>query len=117
MVWLQRDFSLYLVNMFDTGQAARVLQLSGFGLAFLLQKYCNGTADKKYQLADWRQRPLLAEMVKYAREDTHYLLHIYDCIRKDLITEGAKKTSNLTTLLEQVHKKSNALCLATWEKP
>ena len=54
VVWLQRDFSLYLVNMFDTGQAARVLQLPGFGLAFLLQKYCNVVADKKYQLADWR---------------------------------------------------------------
>lgn len=24
--WLQKDFSLYIVNMFDTGQAARVLQ-------------------------------------------------------------------------------------------
>jgi len=23
--WLQRDFGLYIVNMFDTGQAARVL--------------------------------------------------------------------------------------------
>ena len=117
VVWLQRDFSLYLVNMFDTGQAARVLQLPGFGLAFLLQKYCNVVADKKYQLADWRQRPLPAEMLKYAREDTHYLLYIYDCIRKDLITEAAKKTSNEVTLLEQVHKKSNVLCLTTWEKP
>lgn len=25
IVWLQRDFGLYIVNMFDTGQAARVL--------------------------------------------------------------------------------------------
>ena len=23
--WLQRDFGIYVVNMFDTGQAARVL--------------------------------------------------------------------------------------------
>ena len=34
--WLQRDFNLYIVNMFDTGQAARVLQFKGFGLAYLL---------------------------------------------------------------------------------
>lgn len=34
--WLQRDFGLYPVNMFDTGQAARVLGMRGFGLAFLL---------------------------------------------------------------------------------
>ena len=27
VLWLQRDFSVYLVNMFDTGQAARQLKL------------------------------------------------------------------------------------------
>ena len=34
--WLQRDFGLYLVNMFDTGQAARTLGMKQFGLAYLL---------------------------------------------------------------------------------
>jgi len=52
--WLQKDFGLYLVNLFDTGQAGRVLSLKSFSLAFLLQNYCNVLADKKYQLADWR---------------------------------------------------------------
>lgn len=33
--WLQKDFGLYLVNLFDTGQAARVLGLKSFGLAYL----------------------------------------------------------------------------------
>ena len=83
--WLQRDFGLYVVNMFDTGQAARVLQLKGFGLAYLLSKYCGVNADKKYQLADWRVRPIPDEMMRYAREDTHYLLYIYDCLRKELL--------------------------------
>lgn len=46
--WLQRDFGLYLVNMFDTGQAARVLGFKGFGLAHLLQQICGVIADKKY---------------------------------------------------------------------
>ena len=54
--WLQRDFGLYIVNMFDTGQAARVLQLARFSLAFLLKEYCGIAADKQYQLADWRLR-------------------------------------------------------------
>ena len=80
--------------MFDTGQAARVLQLKAFGLAFLLQKYCGVIADKKYQLADWRVRPLGAEMLKYAREDTHYLLYIYDCLRKELIEKGIQQNSS-----------------------
>jgi exosome complex exonuclease RRP6 len=27
ILWLQRDLGLYVVNMFDTGQAARILEL------------------------------------------------------------------------------------------
>ena len=38
--WLQRDFGLYIVNMFDTGQASRVYCHKQFGLAYLLQIYC-----------------------------------------------------------------------------
>ena len=30
IVWLQRDFGIYVVNMFDTGQAARVLGMASF---------------------------------------------------------------------------------------
>ena len=37
--------------------------------------------DKKYQLADWRVRPLPEELVLYARMDTHYLLYIFDCLK------------------------------------
>ena len=54
IMWLQRDFGLYIVNLFDTGQAARLLHMKQFGLAFLLREYCNVDVDKKYQLADWR---------------------------------------------------------------
>lgn len=38
-------------------------------------------ADKKYQLADWRVRPLPEELLLYARTDTHYLLYIYDRLK------------------------------------
>ena len=37
---LQRDFGLYIVNLFDTGQASRVLSLPSAGLAFLMEHYC-----------------------------------------------------------------------------
>ncbi len=49
--WLQRDFKLYLVNMFDTGQAARVLELPYIGLAYLLEHFCGVQSDKRFQLA------------------------------------------------------------------
>jgi hypothetical protein len=38
--WLQRDFGIYVANMFDTGQAARVLGLPSHGLAHLLESRC-----------------------------------------------------------------------------
>ena len=90
--------------MFDTGQASRVLGLKSFSLAHLLLTYCGVIADKKYQLADWRIRPLPDEMLKYAREDTHYLLFIYDCLRKELIEKGIQNNpSNPYSLIKSVH--------------
>ena len=116
--WLQKDFSIFVVNLFDTGQAGRVLQLKSFSLAFLLQNYCNVIADKKYQLADWRQRPLSSEMLHYAREDTHYLLYIYDVLQQELIAKGFQvSTSNPHQFLKQAIHKSNALSLKLYQKP
>eukprot|EP01016_Furgasonia_blochmanni_P007886 TRINITY_DN13167_c0_g1_i12.p1 TRINITY_DN13167_c0_g1~~TRINITY_DN13167_c0_g1_i12.p1 ORF type:complete len:441 (+),score=82.23 TRINITY_DN13167_c0_g1_i12:273-1595(+) len=70
--------------MFDTGQAARFLNMPSFSLAYLLNHFCKVIANKQYQLADWRVRPIPAEMLRYAREDTHYLLYIYDMLRSVL---------------------------------
>ena len=82
--WLQKDLGLYLVGMFDTYQAAQVLSFPRKSLAHLLKHYCNVSVNKAYQLADWRIRPLSAEMLNYAREDTHYLLYVYDRPVKDM---------------------------------
>ena len=54
--WLQRDFSLYLRNVFDTHQAGKLLGLPRLSLAYLLATYCSIEADKQFQLADWRIR-------------------------------------------------------------
>ena len=82
--WLQRDFNIHIRNLFDSYRAARVLGLNKLSYAFLLSHYCSVLTDKQYQLADWRQRPLSKEMIHYARLDTHYLLEIFDRLRKDL---------------------------------
>ena len=92
--------------------------MSGFGLAYLLQGYCQVLTDKKYQLADWRVRPLPAEMLKYAREDTHYLLYVYDRMRIDLQEKGLQSNpQNPQAHLRAAHHKSNAICLKAYEKP
>lgn len=54
--WLQRDLSLYIVNLFDTHQAAKRLNLTRLSLAYLIKLYCHLDIDKTYQLADWRIR-------------------------------------------------------------
>jgi ribonuclease D len=54
--WLQRDLCLYVVNMFDTHEAAKILNFAQLSLAFLMKHYCNVIADKHFQLADWRIR-------------------------------------------------------------
>merc|ERR1719327_1235142 len=88
ILWLQRDFGLYIVGLFDTAQAARVLELTSYSLANLLKTYCGVTANKSYQFADWRIRPLTEEMIAYAREDAHYLLYLYDRLKQELQAQG-----------------------------
>lgn len=111
--WLQKDFGLYLVNMFDTHQAARALNLGRHSLDHLLKLYCDVQSDKRYQLADWRIRPLPEEMVQYARADTHYLLYIYDKMRLALLECG----NGQPNLLQAVWQRSKDLCLKKFTKP
>ena len=115
IIWIQRDFSLYIVNMFDTYIAAKTL---GFprgclSLAFLLQHYCNNKTDKKFQLADWRIRPLTEEMVQYARSDTRYLIKIYHLMKNGLLDQGNENKN----LLNSVYDQSNDVCKQRYEKP
>ena len=85
--WLQRDFGVCVVNLFDTGLACRALGRLA-GLAPLLADISGVTADKRWQLADWRTRPLPRAALDYARADTHYLLHVADELRRALLTAG-----------------------------
>lgn len=89
IIWLQRDLGLYIVSLFDTFHASRELGLAKHSLAFLLEKYASFQTNKKFQLADWRVRPLTPQMKLYARADTHFLLNIYDQMRNALIKKGS----------------------------
>lgn len=111
--WLQRDLSLYLVNVFDTHQAAKRLQLARLSLAFLLQQYCRLDVDKTFQLADWRIRPLPVELQLYARQDTHYLLYVYDVMRNALLAAAHGQPN----LLRAVYGASTEICARRYAKP
>lgn len=84
VLWLQRDFHIYVINLFDTAKACEVLSKPQKSLAYLLESYCGVVTNKLLQREDWRQRPLSTEMVQYARTDAHYLLYISRCLIAEL---------------------------------
>ena len=81
---LQRDYGWQVRNIFDTRVAAQLLGLKAFGLAALLDRYFGVKLDKKHQRADWSMRPLSADMLEYAAQDTMYLLELRDRMREEL---------------------------------
>ncbi|KAF9651576.1 hypothetical protein BDM02DRAFT_3110300 [Thelephora ganbajun] len=97
IVWLQENFEIYVVGLFDTYYASKVLELPRHGLATLLGMYCDFAADKRYQQADWRIRPLPKEMLAYARSDTHFLLFIYDNLRNALLDRASSRSQSRTS--------------------
>ncbi|KAK2595543.1 exosome nuclease subunit [Conoideocrella luteorostrata] len=116
MVWLQRDLGLYVNGLFDTYFACDLLHYPGKSLAFLLSKFVDFDADKQYQLADWRIRPIPEEMLYYARSDTHYLLYIYDHVRNELV-EASNRSDSETDMINQALEKSRELSLSRHEHP
>lgn len=113
IIWLQRDLGLYVVGLFDTFHAASALGYQKRSLKFLLNKFVNFEADKRYQMADWRVRPLPSGMFDYARSDTHYLLYIYDNLRNELIAASEPNNS----LIDYVLERSKNEALQRYERP
>lgn len=113
VLWLQRDFGIYIVNMFDTYYASEILNFARHNLAYIVSALCDTTLDKTLQKSDWRLRPLSEAHIEYARRDTHFLLHCYDKLRNLLLENG----NQMKNLLHSVYDKSKLLCLKVYEKP
>jgi exosome complex exonuclease RRP6 len=116
VIWLQRDLGLYLVGLFDTYHAARSLGYPGASLAYLLERHVNFKAQKQYQMADWRTRPLSKELFDYARADTHFLLYIYDKMRNELV-EKSDFSDPDRNKVHDVQEKSKEYALQRYEHP
>ncbi|KAH8359924.1 hypothetical protein KR093_009575, partial [Drosophila rubida] len=112
--WLQRDLSLYIVNMFDTHRAAKALNMARLSLAYLLKHYLDLDVDKSLQLADWRMRPLPQQLIDYARQDTHYLIYVFERMTNDLLQadQGQPQQS-----LRMVYQMSTEVCKKRYTKP
>ncbi len=73
-----------LNNIFDTFTAARILGREAVGLGAMLESEFFVEVNKRYQRANWGQRPLPPHLLAYAQIDTHYLIPLRDRLAAEL---------------------------------
>jgi ribonuclease D len=88
LIVMQRQYQLTFTNLFDTMMAARILGRKKVGLGNLLEEDFEVKLEKKFQRADWGQRPLQRALLDYARMDTHYLIQLRNKLKTDLAEKG-----------------------------
>ena len=85
---LAHEFGYRARHLFDTRIAAQFAGETAVGLAALLEKYFGVTLDKRFQRADWSERPLSRSMLDYAATDTRHLPALRDRLREKLQAAG-----------------------------
>lgn len=88
IICLKRDYGFCFENIFDTMLAARILKYQQIGLGSMLEGEFNIILDKRFQRADWGERPLSDEKKEYARLDTHYLIDLRRRLNDKLVEKG-----------------------------
>jgi ribonuclease D len=108
VITLKRDFGFDFASLFDTMFAGRICGWSRLGLGNMLEDQFGVHVDKKYQRADWSQRPLPSEQLLYAQMDTHYLPALRDRLmgeltRLDRLEEARESFAALSSLPPAQH--------------
>jgi len=85
---LHRTFHFKAERIFDTMLAAQLVGRPRIGLAALVEEYFGVVLPKKGQKADWSRRPLPAELLEYAADDTRYLEAAKVRLREELAAKG-----------------------------
>ncbi|GBE59890.1 3 -5 exonuclease domain-containing protein [Babesia ovata] len=122
ILWLQRDFGVYVVNLFDTLKASDVLCLpGGHSLSSLVKQFLGIHLDKSYQLADWRIRPIPNDMLNYASADTHYLLDLYSALKNRALELDAEKAAGAIgcadNRIQRIMFRSRKVSLSQYKEP
>ena len=71
-------------RLFDTMIAARLCGLTEFSLAALINRYFGVQLAKASQKANWARRPLPAQMIEYAVNDSRYLIRLAEIFDTEL---------------------------------
>lgn len=85
---LFRAFGIRVNNVFDTMVASQFVGEKEVGLAAVLEKRFGILLNKKYQKADWSERPLRPDMLVYAASDTAHLIRLYEKLEQELKSKG-----------------------------
>ena len=88
LICMKRDYNFEFANLFDTMVAARILGREEVGLGSMLESEFGVKLDKRYQRANWGQRPLPDYLLAYARLDTHYLISLRDRLHDELVAKN-----------------------------
>lgn len=88
LMCLRRDFDFEFASLFDTLVSARILGWEKVGLASILESEFGIRLSKRYQRANWGERPLSPAMVRYAQMDTHYLHALRELLHDELERAG-----------------------------
>jgi ribonuclease D len=112
LICLSRDFGFEFANLFDTMVAARILGRKAVGLGSLLEAEFKVHLEKRYQRANWGQRPLPPHLLNYARLDTHYLIALRERLyaeleRRDLLPLAEEDFGRLSAIHNQKHDNEN----------
>jgi ribonuclease D len=75
-------------EVFDTMIAAQLLGIEQIGLAALVERFLGVTIEKVGQKSDWSRRPLSAQQLSYAVNDTRFLEPLAQCLARELSERG-----------------------------
>lgn len=78
MSMFRKTFNWVPDVVWDTQSAARLLGVTKYGLANLLEEEFDLVVSKQSQKANWSKRPLTEKMLEYAFNDVRYLLELGD---------------------------------------
>ncbi|HEX9164854.1 MAG TPA: HRDC domain-containing protein [Gemmatimonadales bacterium] len=82
------QYGFRAARLFDTRIAAEFLGEPGLSLAALLERHFGVRMDKRFQRADWSERPLSPEMLAYAAADTVHLVALRNLLGERLEAAG-----------------------------
>ena len=85
---LHRDLGIRVGALVDTQVAAGLLGEPAIGLQALLDRHFGIQVSKRFQRADWAARPLSAEMIEYAANDTRHLHRLAELLEARLAEAG-----------------------------